>query len=452
MEAVRDPAGQVIDFVYRELNLATCDYLGLPRADLLGRGIVEIMPGLELTELLAGYIRCLNTGEPLVLDDFSYDNEILLDTRRYNLRATRATPTSIAATWRDVTERFQLAQRFSESEARSRLLIDTATIAMNVSGPDGKLESVNDAMCHLFGYDAEMLTQMTWQELAAPEYLAADTANFEAILAGQIDSYRMTMEFVHADGHRFWGNLSVSCIRLPNGDVDQFAAQIIDTTSEVQLAERLKVQADRLAADLRSAANYITSILPADVGGPLSVSSRYLPSQELAGDTFDHRWVDDDHLIVYLIDVSGHGIEAALLSVSVHNMLRSGSLPLATLLSPERVLSELNSRFQMDQHGEHYFTIWFGVYEASTRTLRYASAGAPPAFVLEFISATTGTAAELSTSGAPIGMFTDTVFTAVGVVTQRRREPRLLLRVGQLVRDRQGRRHRGRGLGLLTSG
>ena len=49
LEAATDSSGQIVDFLYRELNQATCDYLGLSRAELLGRGIVESMPGIRAT-------------------------------------------------------------------------------------------------------------------------------------------------------------------------------------------------------------------------------------------------------------------------------------------------------------------------------------------------------------------------------------------------------------------
>jgi serine phosphatase RsbU (regulator of sigma subunit) len=232
-------------------------------------------------------------------------------------------------------------------------------------------------------------------------------------------------KFIHADGRSIWGDLAVSGIRGEDGQVETFVSQITDITAEVEgrqllarrsgenmlLAQSLLRQTERLTADLRSAAAYVESTLPVGLDGPVQVSSYYLPSQELGGDCFDYRWVDDDHLVVYVIDVSGHGIEPALLSISVHNMLRSDALPLRTLLVPDRVLAELNRRFQMDQHGQHFFTMWFGVYQASTRTLRYASAGAPPAFA--FTSGDGATPVpDLSTDCAPVGMFEDTVFTS----------------------------------------
>ena len=165
--------------------------------------------------------------------------------------------------------------------------------------------------------------------------------------------------------------------------------------------------ARRLMAELSGAARYVTSILPDDLGAPVPVTSRYIPSEELVGDSFDHRWIDDDHLIAYLVDVSGHGIAPAMFSVSVHNMLRSGSLDHATLLDPGRVLTELNRLFQMDQQAGNYFTIWYGVYQRSTHTLRYAGAGHPPAIVL---TADGSDPVRLPSESIPIGVLANATF------------------------------------------
>ena len=165
--------------------------------------------------------------------------------------------------------------------------------------------------------------------------------------------------------------------------------------------------ARRLMSELGGAARYVRSILPGDLTAPVPVTSRYIPSDELGGDSFDHRWIDDDHLIAYLIDVSGHGIAPAMFSVSVHNLLRSGTLDNDTLREPGRVLDELNRLFQMDEQAGNYFTIWYGVYQPSTRTLRYAAAGHPPAIVL---SADGADPIQLPSASIPIGVMTDTTF------------------------------------------
>jgi CHASE1-domain containing sensor protein len=165
--------------------------------------------------------------------------------------------------------------------------------------------------------------------------------------------------------------------------------------------------ARRLVSELSSAASYVTSILPRDIDGPVPVTSRFIPSEQLGGDSFDHRWIDDDHLIAYLVDVCGHGIAPAMFSISVHNLLRSGSIDTDTLQDPGQVLAELNRLFQMDQQAGNYFTIWYGVYQPSTRLLRYSGAGHPPAIVL---TADGSDPIQLPSEAVPIGVLQDTSF------------------------------------------
>jgi serine phosphatase RsbU (regulator of sigma subunit) len=186
--------------------------------------------------------------------------------------------------------------------------------------------------------------------------------------------------------------------------------QFLESTELVRRENEIRDLADRLTGELDSASHYVASILPGPLEGPVQVSSRYLPARAVGGDSFGYGWIDDDHLIVYLIDVSGHGVEPALLSVSVHNLLRSGGLSLEVLCRPDAVLAELNDRFNMDSHDGHYFTMWYGVYQLSTGVLRYANAGHPPPLLLTV----RGGALEctpLEESSLPVGMFPDAEFT-----------------------------------------
>jgi sigma-B regulation protein RsbU (phosphoserine phosphatase) len=94
------------------------------------------------------------------------------------------------------------------------------------------------------------------------------------------------------------------------------------------------------------------------------------------------------------------------MSVSVHNLLRSGTFDNDMLLRPSAVLTELNRLFQMDRQAGNYFTIWYGVYQASTRSLRFASGGHPPALVF----AGGALVAELNTDALPVGILDATEF------------------------------------------
>jgi sigma-B regulation protein RsbU (phosphoserine phosphatase) len=112
--------------------------------------------------------------------------------------------------------------------------------------------------------------------------------------------------------------------------------------------------------------------------GEVRTDWRFVPSAELGGDSFGYHWLDDEHFACFLLDVSGHGVGAALLSVSAMNALRSQALPQTDFRRPDQVLAALNNAFQMDQQNGLFFTIWYGVYHRPGRRIDYAGGGHPP--------------------------------------------------------------------------
>lgn len=139
----------------------------------------------------------------------------------------------------------------------------------------------------------------------------------------------------------------------------------------------------RLAWEVARAAEYVTSLLPKPVAdGRVRADWRYIPSAELGGDCFGYHWIDPEHFAIYLLDVSGHGVGAALLSVSALDTIRMQSLPNTDFLVPGQVLAAMNDAFQMQKHNNLYFTCWYGVYDVRSRVLQYASGGHPPALLI----------------------------------------------------------------------
>jgi len=157
-----------------------------------------------------------------------------------------------------------------------------------------------------------------------------------------------------------------------------------------------------LLSELSQAADYVISLLPARLSeGPVSTDWRFFPSAQLGGDCFGYHWIDDDNFAVYLLDVCGHGVGSALLSVSAINVLRSQALPGVDFTSPAKVLAGLNDAFQMQDHNNLYFTIWYGVYNRRTRKLSYSNGGHPPALLLS----PAGSVSRLMASNFVIGAF-----------------------------------------------
>ena len=137
-----------------------------------------------------------------------------------------------------------------------------------------------------------------------------------------------------------------------------------------------------MAAELNRAARYVQSLLPPPLtAGPVRIGWKFVPSTQLAGDMFGYRWIDPEHLALYLLDVSGHGVGSALLAVSAGNVLSANSIPGADPRDPGAVVTKLNDMFQMDRQDGKYFTIWYGVYDPAAGTLAYCNAGHPPALL-----------------------------------------------------------------------
>lgn len=151
--------------------------------------------------------------------------------------------------------------------------------------------------------------------------------------------------------------------------------------NEAAVASLARAQS-RLNAELRDAAAYVRSLLPQRVRWPgLAIDWEFIPSLSLGGDSFSYQRLDDGRLAFFLIDVSGHGIEAALLSVTVMNLLKAKSLGGLDYGSPRSVLARLNESFRIEDQNNMYFTIWYGVWDPTRRALRYATGGSPPALL-----------------------------------------------------------------------
>lgn len=155
---------------------------------------------------------------------------------------------------------------------------------------------------------------------------------------------------------------------------------------DLEVIQRAELEAvlGRLNDELAEAADYVKFLLPQPlIEGPFKADWRFVPSTALGGDALGYHWVDEDSLAIYLIDVCGHGVGAALHSISVLNVLRSENLQNTDFRRPEEVLKGLNTLFPMEDHKDMYFTIWYGVYNRASHLLTYADGGHPPALLIE---------------------------------------------------------------------
>jgi phosphoserine phosphatase RsbU/P len=167
---------------------------------------------------------------------------------------------------------------------------------------------------------------------------------------------------------------------------------------ERDLAQRntqLQEANKRMTRDLEAAARVQQSLLPSTMPDvpQAHFAWHYRPCDELAGDFLNVFRLGPKHVGMYVADVSGHGVAASLLSVSISRVMTPQASSSALLLKPDaqgenqivppaEVVAELNRRFPMEECGERYFTIVYGVLDLESSEFRYASAGHPAVVVL----------------------------------------------------------------------
>ena len=113
--------------------------------------------------------------------------------------------------------------------------------------------------------------------------------------------------------------------------------------------------------------------------GVLRVAVRYTPANQLGGDVYDFYRLENNRLGILVADVSGHGVNSAMLS----GMVKTLAAPLSTaVLEPGELLAGL------DVAGEHFFpegyfcTGFYLIADEETGLVRYAGVGHPPAIVV----------------------------------------------------------------------
>lgn len=183
-----------------------------------------------------------------------------------------------------------------------------------------------------------------------------------------------------------------------DGDLEQLLAFAAIIEREVNLGQIIQTQNELLATrqqlldtqnelnkEFADAAKYVRLMLPPPIEGEEILDWQFYPSTHLGGDGLGYRHISEDLMAMYVLDVTGHGLGSALLAVTALELLRSRAAQM-DFSQPSQVIDRLNRTFQMKDHAGKFFSVWYGVYSRSKRTLTYANAGHPPALLLSEVN------------------------------------------------------------------
>jgi PAS domain S-box-containing protein len=291
---------------------------------------------------------------------------------------------------------------------------------------DQPLIYVNAAFERLTGYAPDFVLGRNCRFLQGPD---TDPQTRETVRRAVRQAEPCTVEILNyrKDGTTFWNRLSITPVRDEGGEVTHFIGIQSDVTARRRAEDALRATRDELKQalqeleqDLDLAARVQRSLLPtklAPIEG-LGVAWDYVPCASLAGDFLNVLPLDDGRVALYVLDVSGHGASAALLSVTLSRWMSTvpgqsclfepapGGQDGFVVAPPHDVVRALNERHPLDTGVTQYFTMLYGILDVSTRELRYVAAGHPGPLVIP----RDGEPVVHESTGHPVGLLADATF------------------------------------------
>jgi phosphoserine phosphatase RsbU/P len=164
----------------------------------------------------------------------------------------------------------------------------------------------------------------------------------------------------------------------------------------------------RIAKDLETARQIQRDLLPKHPGhfaGNVSFDYAYIPCDELGGDFFDIYQIDETHILFYIIDVSGHGIASALMTIFTKIFF---SIHSKNQYDPGELLHMLNQQFFRERFTEKHIIVFLGILDLQQDRLTWSSAGQSVAPILY----TSEGEEVLSMFSFPIGLLENAQYTS----------------------------------------
>jgi len=188
--------------------------------------------------------------------------------------------------------------------------------------PDRPLIYANQGFERVTGYAVAEVLGRNCRFLQGPGSDPAAVAEIRAAVAEQRECIVEILNY-RRDGTTFWNRLSITPVRNDLGEVTHFIGIQSDVTARREAEHGLRRAKEALEHDLQLAARVQQALLPPPelLLGGLRIARAFHPCTDLAGDAVGVVAFPHGPVGLYLLDVSGHGVGAALLSFTLTHML-----------------------------------------------------------------------------------------------------------------------------------
>jgi sigma-B regulation protein RsbU (phosphoserine phosphatase) len=147
--------------------------------------------------------------------------------------------------------------------------------------------------------------------------------------------------------------------------------------------QELLLKQKALNENLQAAASIQQSLLPTKQSPLPNMKTAWAcqPSEFIGGDIFNFIQLDKEHIAFYVLDVSGHGVPSAMVTVSISQYLQQRNQTLNFIPSPKQMLEGLNREYPFEKFNM-FSTVFYMLLNPQTGHLIYSSAGHPPPVLL----------------------------------------------------------------------
>ncbi|MDF2651501.1 MAG: hypothetical protein K0Q73_7306 [Paenibacillus sp.] len=276
----------------------------------------------------------------------------------------------------------------SEKPLLMKELIEKMDSMVRVMDEDHKVIYMNKKMREEFGHT---LGQICYS-LLGKEEKCEHCVTHETSLTGEPDTKNVPIK------GRYYNIISSPA--LTDND-EKYSIEVFhDITEQKKTEDELLKHYEKLKADIEFAKHVQVRALPADgtYWDTIEIQSVYCPSEDLGGDLYDIIRMNDKESLLYIADVSGHGITSSLLTISLRQVVRSWSgVNPVNIKEFSDIL--LRNYIALGIDKEQYLTILFCLYNSQKKEITFLNAGHN---CMPVIISKDGTVEEVKISGLPI--------------------------------------------------
>jgi phosphoserine phosphatase RsbU/P len=291
----------------------------------------------------------------------------------------------------DITERKHAEDELNKSEQKYRRIVETAAEGFVLMDQEFKIIDVNKAYCTMMGYGREEMLGITPFDLATDESKEYMLANRDSLLAQEYRKIESTV--VAKDGHHIPILIHGNTLRDDVGNVIGNMSFITDMTEHKKALV--------LAGEVQK------SLLPQKkplVKG-LDIVGRNLSCDEIGGDYFDFIWRQESGIGPFSVvvgDISGHGVDSALLMTTARAFLRMRASQPGT---SSDIISAMNRHLAQDVLDTgRFMTLFYLSLDPDTNSIEWVRAGHDPALLYD---PSCDTFEELKGGGVALGVVDD---------------------------------------------